>query len=105
MKLVVEHPDGRRVSVEENRFDDPLCNPYNIARMVISIDAGSHWREIEDNVGGREPADHLSLRAEGFKVVSALDPQTGHEVALPEKYRTSDQSRRDWRGRFRKWLG
>ena len=45
--IVVEHEDGRRVSVDDAAFESVEANPYNGPRTVVSIDAGSNGQTTE----------------------------------------------------------
>lgn len=86
MKWIVEHQDGRRVSVDEADFDRTEGNPYNQPRTVVAFDGGdASGNQTLTNVPGRLPDDHVSLKAEGFKPTHAVDPETGHEMPLDAK--------------------
>lgn len=79
-RIVVEHTDGRRVAVDEADFDDAAANPFNAARSVVSLD-----NDTGSQVTHEEPArpldDHVSLKAERFKVVGVID-KDGHEQGI-----------------------
>lgn len=74
-RIVVRHPDGRRVSVLESEYDEPRANPYNLDRVVVSTN-GQHEART-----GRSGPEYLSLRAEGFVPVGTIG-QDGHEYGL-----------------------
>jgi hypothetical protein len=67
-KIIVEHKDGRRVSVEEDDFDRVEANPFNQPQQVMEYDAN---RDL--TIAYASPArpldDHVSLKKEGFKPV------------------------------------
>ena len=93
-RIVVEHEDGRRVSVDEDAFAEASANPFNQGSDVHDFDANTGETIIRRRAA--RPADrHLSLEAEGFRPVAAIhgdahdehcldgcDVQPGHEVAL-----------------------
>lgn len=76
MRLICEHPDGRRVGVDEISFDHPSGNPFNFSSRVV--------RDSSDEVThrpARPQAEHQSLKAEGFVAAWKIDDE-GHEVEL-----------------------
>lgn len=76
MRLIVEHEDGRRVGVEDISYDHPSGNPYNNSSNIVRVDS--------DEIGfspARPASEHVSLKAEGFKVTMAVDDE-GHEREL-----------------------
>lgn len=84
MRLIVEHEDGRRLGVDDQDYDNPLGNPYNVSsRVVQDTSAEMSTRP------GRPEAEHISLKAEGFQVVGSIDDE-GHERAL------SDDEKREY---------
>lgn len=76
MRLVVEHEDGRRVGVEDNSYDHPSGNPYNFSSRVVRIEDDSI-----QHTPARPGSEHISLKAEGFKVVAKINDE-GHEAEL-----------------------
>lgn len=80
-RIVVEHKDGRRISVIEADFDRDDANPFNHRATIHQFDANTG-----ETVMTERPAkpmdDWQSLRKEGFKAVMAIDPDTGNEVPL-----------------------
>lgn len=94
MRIVVEHKDGRRVQIEEADIDAPIHNPFNHPRGIIEMDENTGARQ-RGVIAGRDAADQVSLRAEGFLPVMAVHgeehtddcsefcPGAGCEVALP----------------------
>lgn len=81
MKVVLEHPDGRRLSAEDHQLGNPDANPFNRPRNVISWDT-DHDLSQTVQAPGRLPADHISLLDEGFEVVGMIDFETGHERSI-----------------------
>jgi hypothetical protein len=77
-RVVVEHPDGRRVSVAEDDFDRIEANPHNVESTVREDTGRVYVRPA------RPFDDHQSLKAEGFKIVGVIDSETGHEHGLEE---------------------
>lgn len=79
-RLICEHPDGRRVAVDADAFDDPRRNPFNAPTMVHDLDAvtGATSSHHQD---GRPADDHRSLKAEGFVPTHELGPD-GNERPL-----------------------
>ena len=75
-RLVVEHKDGRRVSVLESRFDDPAANPFERERVVISTDGRN---EVRNGRTGKP----RSLKQDGFRIVGRI-LRDGREVGLKE---------------------
>lgn len=95
-RLVLEHPDGRRLSIGEADFDRPEANPLN--------HGGLHheWNvDLRETIIRTLPArpldDWKSLKAEGFVPVAYIhgerctrsckhdtdvEVQAGHEIAL-----------------------
>lgn len=96
-RVVVEHPDGRRNQVDEDRFDDPVANTHNFGGEILLFPRGGGWVTEEDP--GRPQADHVSYRDEGFVIVADIADHDytaedgtvvlrGHEVPRdPELYR------------------
>jgi hypothetical protein len=70
-RIVVEHADGRRVSVEEALFDSPEGNPFNAGSDVHEFDANSGQTVIRRRAA-RPLDDHVSLKDEGFKPVAYI---------------------------------
>lgn len=71
-RVVLEHPDGRRVSAEERDVELASANPFNTSRRVLATEGNDGFIE------GRPEAEHVSLLDEGFKVVGSIDAE-GHE--------------------------
>jgi hypothetical protein len=82
-RIVVEHPDGRRVSVMESAFDDPAHNPFNHGGTVVEADANTGESRNRQQAA-RPLDDHQSLKDEGFEPTHRIDDE-GHEIALTEK--------------------
>jgi hypothetical protein len=70
-RVVVEHPDGRRVSVNEADIDNPEHNPFNRSRQITSFD-GNTGAQVSYTFPARPADDHISLRDEGFVIVADL---------------------------------
>jgi hypothetical protein len=70
-RVVVEHPDKRRVSVDEDRFDSPEHNPFNRSRQVTSFD-GNTGAQVSYTFPARPQDDHISLKDEGFVIVADI---------------------------------
>ena len=82
-RMVVEHPDGRRISIPEDDFDTAEANPFNHGATVHDYDARSGYTTLRETPA-KPVDDWASLRAEGFKPVMLIDAVTGHEVPLPK---------------------
>lgn len=82
-RIVVEHEDGRRVSVMEADFDNPEHNPFNHGGTVVEVDANS-GESRNRQLAARPQDDHQSLKDEGFKPTHRIDDE-GHEIALTEQ--------------------
>ena len=80
-RLVVEHKDGRRVSVDEDAFDDSAANPFNRGGRVLAVAADGASPDRAQQTAARSPDEWQSLKAEGFKPTHRID-KDGHEVAL-----------------------
>lgn len=65
-RIVVQHPDGRRVSVDEDEFEGTPANPFNFPSTVVE-DTGRSYLTT-----GRPADDHQSLRDEGFEPVAYI---------------------------------
>lgn len=80
-RIVVEHQDGRRISVLEREFDVPEANPFNKSATVHDFDANSGTTVLRQTAA-KPVDDWQSLKAEGFRAVMAIDPDTGNECPL-----------------------
>lgn len=70
-RIVVEHKDGRRLTVAEDDFNDEQANPYNYGGNIQSFDIDRGVTTVEQQPA-RPMDDHKSLKAEGFKPVMAI---------------------------------
>lgn len=95
-RLVLEHPDGRRLSIGEADLDRAESNPYNHGGDRHTWNADLRETVIRA-IPPRPMDDWQSLKAEGFVAVAYIhgdrctkacchDPdvevQAGHEIAL-----------------------
>lgn len=79
-RVVVEHDDGRRVSVDAEMLDDPQYNPFNRSRTVVEHDNDNNATRTYV-VPERPLRDRISLKSEGFTIVGYID-EDGHEQGL-----------------------
>jgi hypothetical protein len=77
-RLIVEK-DGRTLAVDEDAYDDPAANPMNRERVVVNV-GGPNGTER-----GRPEDQHVSLKAEGFKVIGEKTKDGG------ERYYEGDE--------------
>jgi hypothetical protein len=70
-RIVVHHPDGRRVSVLEAEFGNPEHNPFNQSRQITSFD-GNTGATVNYTFPARPADDHISLKDEGFVPVAEI---------------------------------
>lgn len=82
-RIVVEHRDGRRLSVLEADFDVAERNPFNDGADIHEFD-GNTGETIMRRRQARPMDDWTSLKKEGFRAVMMIDPETGHEVPLED---------------------
>lgn len=82
-RVVLEHPDGRRLSADESELDDPKANPFNHSHDIVDVNPLTGGRLVLATDPGRPSDDHVSLLDEGFVVVGIIDAQ-GHERALSD---------------------
>lgn len=73
-RIVVEHKDGRRISVFESDFEDETKNPFNFATQIHEFD-GNTGATILRQQAAKPMDDWKSLKKEGFKPVAYI-----HEV-------------------------
>jgi hypothetical protein len=85
-RIVVEHKDGRRISISESDFDVTEANPFNHGATVHDYDVQSGQTALRASAA-KPVDDWASLRKEGFRAVMLIDPETGNEVPLPKGYR------------------
>jgi hypothetical protein len=70
-RIIVEHPDGRRVSVIDEQFDRPEGNPFNVGSDIHEFDANIGQTIIRRRAA-RPLDDHMSLHEEGFVPVAYI---------------------------------
>lgn len=65
-RIVVEHPDGRRLTIAESDFDNPDANPLNWAHDAHAWDSNRNETVVTAHAA-KPAAECKSLKAEGFK--------------------------------------
>ena len=70
-RVILEHPDGRRVQADEADIGDATKNPYNLGGAVLRADLNTGHSE-SFNRAARPDDDHVSLLDEGFVIVGDI---------------------------------
>lgn len=80
-RIVIEHKDGRRISVLEDDFERDDANPFNHRALIHEFN-GDTGETVMRERQAKPVDDWQSLKKEGFTPVMAIDPDTGNEVPL-----------------------